>query len=195
MFEAEIIDLEIHSKESKEIPFSKIYFFEDFASYSPDSDVFHNIFDENYGTSEETKDLLKLRKEIKNKGRNRSKLCLDPSCKKIASFNFAYERQRLYCFDHKKIGMVNVSHRKCAASGCNTIPNFNYSDQKSRLFCKIHKKPGMINVSRVKKCRHLTCAKTPCFNFPGEERLLFCNKHKKPGMINLIYTKKKKSKK
>lgn len=192
LFENAIIDINIHSKKRKEISFSDLYFYEDFANYSPGPEVFHNIFKENFEINQvpreiscNIEELNDLQEELKNNHRHRSKLCQEPNCKKIASFNFAYDRKRIYCATHRKVGMINVAHRKCASFGCNTIPNFNYPNHKSKIFCKAHKKPGMINIARVEKCRFPTCTKPPSFNYPGEKKAVYCESHQKPGMIDI----------
>lgn len=191
LFENETIDIKTHSKKRKEISFSKLYFFEDFADYSPGPDVFYNIFDENYEiTSKKSKKISPFEVKI-IRNNNHSKICLESKCEKIASFNFPHNRRRLYCHAHKKIGMINVARRKCVSFGCNTIPNFNYPGERTKIFCHAHKKPGMINISRIRKCKYSGCGKYPSFNFPGEKGLLFCSEHKKPGMINLSHTKRK----
>jgi len=56
--------------------------------------------------------------------------------------NFGYEaRKSLYCATHKHNDMIDVIHKKCAATGCDTLPYFGYTGG-SADYCSQHKLLG-----------------------------------------------------
>ena len=59
--------------------------------------------------------------------------------------------KKLYCFKHKKEGMVNVREPTCKENTCDTLPSFNVSGSPNALFCSVHKKEGMVNIKYKKK--------------------------------------------
>ena len=72
----------------------------------------------------------------------------------MPSFNYPNEKQRLYCNDCKKCGMIDTKSKKCIT--CNfQIPIFNYPNEKQILYCNDCKKCGMVDVSH-EKCMSCT---------------------------------------
>ena len=52
----------------------------------------------------------------------------------------------MYCNEHKKAGMVNVTEkRKCKEIGCFKQPAFNKPGESKAMYCKEHKKDGMVD--------------------------------------------------
>jgi len=50
-----------------------------------------------------------------------NKYCIHANCGIIASFNYKGESSRLYCTEHKMIGMENVRYRYCKYDSCKNI--------------------------------------------------------------------------
>ena len=103
------------------------------------------------------------------------------------SFNFAGEKNGIYCSEHRLEGMVSVIiERRCGHDGCEKRPSFNIRGTKKGLFCDTHKTEDMINV-RSTRCNHDTCEATcPIYNFTGETTGKYCAIHKIDGMINVV---------
>jgi hypothetical protein len=108
--------------------------------------------------------------------------CKEKNCTVRPSFNNQGETKRLYCFKHKKEGMINVNNHKMCVD-CNVIPTFNNKGQKKGLYCSTHKKEGMVDVKH-KKC--LECEVIPTFNNEGQKKGLYCSTHKKEGMVDVL---------
>ena len=111
------------------------------------------------------------------------KKCIFVGCNKIPSFNLPTETKAIYCFEHKKENMIDVTHKRCIFDGCNTQPNFNLPTETKGLYCFEHKKEHMIDVAN-KRCQ--LCNKHPTFNLPTETKGLYCFEHKKEHMIDVI---------
>ena len=108
-------------------------------------------------------------------------------CSVEATYNYKNQKPQ-YCTTHKKDGMIDTKHKKCAADDCSTRPSFNFSDQQIGIFCRLHKKDGMIDVN-TKHCCYVDCNLVPAYNYEGTFKGIYCNKHKKDGMVN-VKTKK-----
>ena len=108
-------------------------------------------------------------------------MCKFEGCDKRANFNKEGETTALYCYTHKKDGMVDVISKTCLE--CKKIPNFNKEGETTALYCSTHKKEGMVDIKH-KTC--LECKKIPNFNKEGETTALYCSTHKKEGMVNVI---------
>jgi hypothetical protein len=52
-------------------------------------------------------------------------MCIHINCKKQSIYNLEGETKGLYCFRHKKEGMIDVKNKKCNEEGCKTRPNYN----------------------------------------------------------------------
>ena len=52
----------------------------------------------------------------------RSSICKEKDCTKRPSFNIESETKALYCFEHKKEGMIDVTRKTCIYKGCKTRP-------------------------------------------------------------------------
>jgi ferredoxin-like protein FixX len=107
--------------------------------------------------------------------------CKEKNCTVRPSFNNQGETKRLYCFKHKKEGMINVNNHKMCID-CNVRASFNVKGEKNPLYCSKHKKQGMIDIT-AKKC--VDCDVQPSFNNQGETKPLYCFTHKKEGMIDV----------
>ena len=108
-------------------------------------------------------------------------MCKEKGCKIRPLFNVEGETKGLYCFTHKKEGIVNIKCVTCIE--CNKIPTFNTEGETKGLYCVTHKKEGMLDVKH-KTC--LECNKRPAFNMEGETKGLYCVTHKKEGMVDVI---------
>lgn len=83
-------------------------------------------------------------------------LCKGLCCKKNATFNFAGNKQRLFCDQHKLQGMVSLhtGARRCKL--CPKEASFNTPGEVARLFCKSHATSGMTDVGS-RRCKTLGC--------------------------------------
>lgn len=89
--------------------------------------------------------------------------------------------KRIYCKDHKKDGMVNVSGYNCTICGERAF--YGYTKKDKNLYCFKDKKDDMINVLNKMciKCNN----KQPTFNKKGEKKPLYCVDCKTPEMENV----------
>ena len=111
-------------------------------------------------------------------------MCKEQWCKITPNFNVKGQTKALYCFTHKKEGMVNVKSKTCLHEGCKIRPVFNVEGQTKALYCFTHKKEGMVDVKH-ETCLHEGCKIRPTFNIEGETKGLYCSTHKKEGMVNV----------
>jgi len=111
-------------------------------------------------------------------------MCIHPECKTRPSYNKEGETKAVYCFAHKKDGMIDVNNKRCIHPNCKKQPAFNREGEIKRLYCSGHKMAGMVDV-RYKTCIHSDCKKHPTFNAEGETKALYCSSHKKDGMVNV----------
>ncbi len=110
------------------------------------------------------------------------KLCIYEGCLKRPNFDEPGGKGS-FCFNHKKVTMINVKSKRCIYEGCDSIcPIFDEPDGKGS-YCKNHKKPNMINVKN-KKCLHKECYKRPNFDEPGGKGS-YCRQHKTDTMIDV----------
>jgi len=61
------------------------------------------------------------------------RLCIKDRCYKYSSFNFENEKIGIYCNNHKKENMINMSKKKCIEDNCSKKPNFNFENEKSGI--------------------------------------------------------------
>jgi len=112
-------------------------------------------------------------------------MCKETGCKTRAHFNKEGQTKALYCFEHKKEGMVDVKHKTCIHPGCKTRPIYNNEGQTKGQYCFEHKKEGMVDVKH-KTCIHPGCKKQPTYNNEGQKKAQYCFEHKKDGMVNVV---------
>ena len=110
--------------------------------------------------------------------------CNEEKCIKQPTYGFKNTTKRLYCKDHKKENMIDVTNKKCLKDNCNKQPTFNLSNEKNAMYCSEHKLYNMINI-RSKRCKEQNCNKIPSFNLPDQKNGLYCNLHKKDNMIDV----------
>lgn len=67
-------------------------------------------------------------------------------------FNTPSETKGLYCFQHRKSGMVNVRIKRCGHPGCKDDAIFGRNASSRPQYCPQHKEPGMINIVLWRKC-------------------------------------------
>jgi hypothetical protein len=108
-------------------------------------------------------------------------MCNEKDCKIRPTFNNEGSKTAIYCFQHKKDGMINVMNKTCLE--CKKQPVFNIEGSKNGIYCSEHKKNGMINV-KDKTC--IECNKRLTFNIEGLKEAIYCSKHKKEGMVDVI---------
>ena len=65
--------------------------------------------------------------------------CLHEGCKIRPCYNKEGETKGIYCFEHKKEGMVNVKDKTCIHEGCKTLPSYNKEGETKGLYCSTHK--------------------------------------------------------
>lgn len=54
----------------------------------------------------------------------------------------------VYCGQHAKNEMVDISSKRCAQEGCSKIRSFGVEDSKGTVFCRQHVEDGMVNIRR-----------------------------------------------
>jgi hypothetical protein len=117
-----------------------------------------------------------------------SRFCKEQGCVKRPSFNIKGEMRTLYCYEHKKEGMINIIHKTCIHEGCTKIPTYNIKGEKKALYCSQHKLETMIDIMH-KTCIYENCIVRPNFNTEGETKALYCSEHKLEGMIDILNKK------
>lgn len=110
--------------------------------------------------------------------------CIEEGCSTSYCFNFPGEKIGKYCAKHKKVGMIDVKHKKCKYPGCKVRPSFNFKGYIGGIYCTEHKEEDMIDVVN-KMCEFEGCDTVPNFNFEDEPRARFCVIHKEPDMIDV----------
>lgn len=111
-------------------------------------------------------------------------ICIEINCKIRSSFNFINDVKPLYCYSHKKDGMINVKDKRCIENSCITRPIYNYKGNKNGVYCFKHKKDDMINV-KDKLCTNGQCKVIANYNYKNTHNALYCSTHKMEGMINV----------
>lgn len=111
-------------------------------------------------------------------------ICLHNNCYKYARCNLPSETKLLYCFEHKKENMVNISKRKCCRfSSCKNISTFGYVNEHVQ-FCHIHKKENMIDLILENKCHTKNCNNEHDFIVKG---IKYCHiHHPDPKLLNSV---------
>jgi len=112
-------------------------------------------------------------------------MCIHPECKTRPNYNKEGETKAVYCFAHKKTGMIDVKNKKCIHPDCKTQPHYNNAGMIKGLYCLEHKLVGMVNV-KDKTCIHPYCKKRPSYNKEGERKPAYCFAHKMPEMLDVI---------
>jgi len=75
------------------------------------------------------------------------KTCKFNNCKKQPSFNYADQKNGIYCSVHKDPNMIDVISKTCRFENCKTIPNYNFEGKKQAVYCVSHKEN---NISKLK---------------------------------------------
>jgi hypothetical protein len=108
------------------------------------------------------------------------KKCEFSGCNINPSFNFPMKNP-VYCFKHKKEGMINVKTKYCCHKGCKICASFNFKNNPP-MYCYIHREEKMINVkNRICECKD--CINIANYNYEGKNTTRFCDKHKLNDMI------------
>lgn len=89
----------------------------------------------------------------------------------------------MYCRQHAKHGMVDVSSKLSLYGGCGKGPRFD-TESKVAVYCGQHEGDGMVNI-RDKLYAHEDCIKVPNFGIEGGEATLHCMKHAKECMTHV----------
>jgi hypothetical protein len=148
-----------------------------------------NYLDKNFLYEKNTEINNETIAEINNEIIKRKKYkCIFKDCYKRPNFNLPEQKKPLYCLEHKKENMIDITSKRCIHNDCMKRPTFNSPDQIIPLYCFKHKKENMINVIN-KRCIHDGCIKIPNFNLPNETKALYCYEHKMKNMINIISKK------
>lgn len=72
--------------------------------------------------------------------------CQEIGCVNIAKYNKEGIATGLYCKEHFKDDMINVTRRLCPRPGCGLVGSFVYSKKDKRRFCGSHKMIGRAHV-------------------------------------------------
>ena len=99
----------------------------------------------------------------------KNKRCIEPECKIIPCYNFEGKTEKIYCFEHKLQGMIDIVSKYCIHENCKIRPTFNYQNEKKPLYCFEHKLDEMVDI-KSKRCIHQGCKKQPTFNKQMQER-------------------------
>lgn len=103
----------------------------------------------------------------------KDKQCIHEKCNKQPSFNLPTKNNGIYCFEHKKPGMVNVKNKNCQQPYCKITATFGLLNKKSQ-YCNLHKISGMINIYLEAKCDVPECQNDYEFTINDQK---FCLKH------------------
>jgi len=79
------------------------------------------------------------------------KICTENNCKIQARFNYDGNTFGIYCTQHKKDGMINVSYTKCSEKKCRKRGMFYLKEISKEVYCSTHKKDGMIKITTTDK--------------------------------------------
>jgi hypothetical protein len=75
---------------------------------------------------------------------------------KNPTFNLPSETKALYCSEHKKENMINITSKNCQEGKCKNEALFGLINKRPQ-FCFEHKKDNMINIILDNKCNILEC--------------------------------------
>ncbi len=87
----------------------------------------------------------------------------------------------IYCPEHKKPGMVELTHKKCEYDPCNVSATFGDPAKGISKRCGTHRLKGMIDLKH-KRCEN--CSSTAVYGFPGGSPT-HCAKHGTDDMVNI----------
>lgn len=104
--------------------------------------------------------------------------CQEEECFSFATYGFN-DGRKVYCFKHKKIGMINNTSFKCLTTDCQKYASFGFDGGK-KVACAKHKEKGMIDLV-TSKCK--LCRKNASYGYPNGKRE-YCAEHKLNDMIN-----------
>ena len=106
----------------------------------------------------------------------------EEECNKRCYYNFVNEKSPLYCTQHKKENMINITYKRCCEINCTDRACYNFSNKEETLYCFKHKKKDMINITKS-KCQHTKCTQDKIYGFKNKKPQ-FCIDHKKENMVN-----------
>lgn len=107
--------------------------------------------------------------------------CRHTNCINRAEYGPRNSKKALYCEDHKKDDMIQISAMNCKYIDCQNEALYGYYGSDAKLCCSKHRSKGMILMSDD-KC--LDCTANAYYGYP-KGRSLYCEKHKKDLMIRL----------
>jgi hypothetical protein len=111
--------------------------------------------------------------------------CEQEGCEaKKVNYGYYADKIKLRCFDHKIVGMIDLSRNLCKE--CPTRATYGIPGGKPE-YCKPHScnKTGVENLTS-KRCEHPGCPLTPSFNIPDIKSGKYCGDHKLTGMVNVL---------
>jgi hypothetical protein len=123
---------------------------------------------------------------INNKPKKTRHIC--QICGIRGKYNIVGETNGIFCKEHKKVDMIDITRKLCAKTGCNIRPTFNFEGEIICKYCKEHAEPGMIDIKN-KKCQKEGCNTRPSYNFENETTVKYCKEHAEPDMIDIIHKK------
>ena len=100
------------------------------------------------------------------------KYCKQIDCNTRPTYGTEWKKP-LYCSNHKKEGMFDVTHKRCLENDCNKQPTYG-TEWKKPLYCNKHKKEGMFNVVS-KRCKFENCDTRSNTKYQGYCAFCFVN--------------------
>jgi hypothetical protein len=92
---------------------------------------------------------------------------------KQPNFNLATEKKGLYCLEHKKENMINITSKRCLHDKCKENALFGLTNKRPQ-YCNKHKQQNMINLVLENKCNILDCDNEYCHLI---NNIKYCNAH------------------
>ena len=65
-------------------------------------------------------------------------ICNNSDCKERATHNYKYEKERLYCKNHKENNMIDFDEKSkyCIETNCTTKSIYNFIGEKKAIYCE-----------------------------------------------------------
>jgi hypothetical protein len=120
-----------------------------------------------------------------------SKRCEHKGCNEIQpKYNIPGETSGKFCFNHKKVNMINVKAYYCQYEDCPTQACFNTEGEKLGKYCIEHIEDGMVDVVHT-KCVADGCNTVATFGFEFADWVFCCAKHTDgdEDIVDLIHSK------
>eukprot|EP00752_Nemacystus_decipiens_P014793 g13170.t1 len=77
--------------------------------------------------------------------------CKHPGCGTRATYGVAGTKDKEFCRQHAKPGMINLYVKRCSRPGCMTSATYGVEGTKNPEFCSPHAKDGMVSLISNKR--------------------------------------------